>query len=254
VAEIARRRGFPLDARRVDRAIELDLHFRGVPEWALSAPAMELPRRRPPPNELRFIGPCVDLERRETAAEPQGERRRLYVSVGTVEQMSGGDAEFLGKVVEAFAGADDLEVVIAAGNAATAQALGTPPPPIRVAQSQPQLAMLAGASLAISHGGAGTIREATVSGVPLLVYPRNDDQFGGGARVAFHGMGLAGDRLRATPTSIRQLARTILSDGRFRERAARMRDEVARFQAAVDFRGLVEEAIALASAAAPKSS
>jgi UDP:flavonoid glycosyltransferase YjiC (YdhE family) len=250
LAELARRADFPLAERRVERFSAFDLRLRGMPEWALTTPDLELPRRDPLPERLRFVGPCVDTDRREPTPPPPSGKRRVYVSVGTIEQMSGGDADFLARVIEALAPLTDLEVLVAAGSAATVAALGRTPPHVRVEALQPQLALLATASLTITHGGAGTIRESIVSGVPLLVFPRNDDQFGGATRVVFHGLGLAGDRLRATPIAIRAQIGVVLGDPAYRDRAARARDQALRFQAAVDFPALVGEAVALGRASA----
>jgi zeaxanthin glucosyltransferase len=81
-----------------------------------------------------------------------------------------------------------------------------------------------------------------VIGVPLLVYPRNDDQFGNAARVVFHGVGLAGSRATARSESIRDQALCILDDPGFRDRMLRLRQHVLRFQRGVDFAGLVRDA------------
>lgn len=48
------------------------------------------------------------------------------------------------------------------------------------------------ADVIVTHGGNATILEAVNAKVPMLVYPINNDQCGGSARVSFHNLGIAG--------------------------------------------------------------
>jgi zeaxanthin glucosyltransferase len=57
----------------------------------------------------------------------------------------------------------------------------------------PQLDVLSKASLFITHGGASSIRESIMSGVPMIVFPFGRDQPGNASRVAYHQLGLKGD-------------------------------------------------------------
>ncbi len=229
---------------REERFIELDVHFRDMPEWVLTTPELEFPRQSPLPPEVRLIGPCVDFERREPPLPPLTGDPLVYASVGTVEQMSSGDGAFLRNVIAAFADGPPRQLVIGTGNATTTAALQPLPPGVHVADTQPQLALLRRASLAITHGGGGTVRECVALGVPMLVFPRNDDQFGGSARVVFHGLGLRGDRLRCTPAEIRALAERVIGDPAFRAACEHMRTTIDRYERSTDHGALVDEAIA----------
>lgn len=78
----------------------------------------------------------------------------------------------------------------------------------------------------------------------MLVYPRAFDQFGNGARVVFHGLGLRGDRRRDDAGTIRRKAPAILGDDGYRARLRAMRERVTRFENRVDLAGMAREAVA----------
>ncbi len=217
-AEIAQQANFSLDAERVVDWLPFDLHLRSIPEWLLWLPEMDLPRAQTLPENLKYIGPSVDLKRIEpeipfTWAAGQ---KFVYVSVGTVKGKNNSDVRFLSKIIDAFRDLPDIAVAISTGSKETLAALPVPPPNMRAFSFLPQLRLLDSADLVITHAGAGTFRECIVKQVPMLAYPRNSDQFGNSARIAFHGVGLRGNRRRATPASIRRNALRILGDATFR--------------------------------------
>jgi zeaxanthin glucosyltransferase len=55
----------------------------------------------------------------------------------------------------------------------------------------PQLQLLLRAAVFITHGGVNSVMEGLNQGVPLMVVPQYGDQFGMGARVAYHRAGVA---------------------------------------------------------------
>lgn len=68
----------------------------------------------------------------------------------------------------------------------------------------PQIDILKRASLAITHGGLGTIKECIYYGVPMLVIPLDRDQPSNAKRIQFHKLGLVcgiGDLTASTLTS-----------------------------------------------------
>jgi zeaxanthin glucosyltransferase len=228
VAEIAQQTNFPLDAQRVVDWLPFDLHFRSIPEWVLWLPEMDLPRAQPLPNRIKYIGPSVDLERvkRQAPVTRAAGQKFVYVSVGTMQGKNDSDVRFLSKIIEAFRALPDIAVVISAATKPTLAALPAPPPNVRTFAFLPQLQLLDSADLMITHGGAGTYRECIVKQVPMLVYPRNGDQFGNSARIVFHGAGLRGRRLRVTPASIRRNALRILGDATFRWNIRQIRKDL----------------------------
>jgi zeaxanthin glucosyltransferase len=233
--ETARRSHFPLRRELVRRWIQPDLHFRSVHEWALWTADTELPRHNRLPANVRYVGPSVDLERRQHQFpfECEPGARLIYVAVGTVRFRWKDNVPFLRKVIEAFADVRDVLVVISTGDERATKALGATPRHIRLFDFLPQLDILNAASLVITHAGAGTYRECVEKCVPMLAYPRNHDQLGNTARVHFHGIGLRGRRDTDGPDVIRAKALKILDDPRFRERLATLRARVARREEAL---------------------
>ena len=59
----------------------------------------------------------------------------------------------------------------------------------------PQLQVLKGADLFITHGGLNSIREAINAEVPMLLYPVHPefDPVGNAARIVYHQLGLRGN-------------------------------------------------------------
>jgi MGT family glycosyltransferase len=199
--------------------VQPDLHFRGLPEWALWIPEADLPRRASLPPNVFFVGPSVDVTRTDGSA-PSPWRAdgtfRIYAAVGTVRARWRENVGFLRKTIEALGGIEEFQVLLSTGDERTTAALGAAPRNITIRDFVPQLDVLRGADLVITHGGAGTYRECIHYQVPMLVYPRNHDQLGNSARIVHHGLGLRGDRARDSAADIRGKAHFILTCATFR--------------------------------------
>ncbi|MBT2403177.1 MULTISPECIES: glycosyltransferase [unclassified Streptomyces] len=144
------------------------------------------------PPHYAFVGPAF-------GARPAGpgfpwhrldpERRRVLVSLGTLNQEAGGRfyASVLG-AAERLSG--DVQLVLAAPSSL----LGPVPGNVLVQESVPQLELLPHLDAVVSHGGHNTVCEALAYGLPLVVAPIRDDQpivarqvveAGAGVRVRF---------------------------------------------------------------------
>ncbi|MFE2554202.1 glycosyltransferase [Streptomyces sp. NPDC059355] len=117
------------------------------------------------------------------------ERRRVLVSLGTLNQEAGG--RFYAVVLRAAERlAGDVQLVLAA----PASLVGPVPGNVLVQERVPQLELLAHLDAVVSHGGHNTVCEALAYGLPLVVAPIRDDQpivarqvveAGAGVRVRF---------------------------------------------------------------------
>jgi len=76
------------------------------------------------------------------------------------------------------------------------------------------------ASLVICHGGHGTVARALGAGVPVLCCPAVGDMAENGARVAWAGAGLMLPWRLTQASSLRRVARRMLGDDAFAQRAA----------------------------------
>jgi zeaxanthin glucosyltransferase len=231
VDAVAARCGFDAAAERVERWVRPDLHFRSVDEWALWSPAMDFPRARPLPSNVHYVGPSVDTARRTTPVAVQRAApgsHLIYVAVGTIRFRWRDHVAFLKRVVTAFGNRPGISVVIATGSEMTTAAIGAVPDNIQLFDFLPQVAMLDVADLAITHAGAGTLRECILKEVPMLAYPNHHDQSGNSARIVYHGLGLRGRRSRDSAATIRRKALWILGDAGVRANLRTMRIAVQR--------------------------
>lgn len=109
-----------------------------------------------------------------------------YVSFGSFLSVRG---DVLRRVVAALASIG-MRAAIATGSTPAVE-LGAMPDGWLVREYLPQVRLLAGARLAVTHGGNNSVTEAVGQGVPLLVLPFSTDQFAGAAAIERVGVGLA---------------------------------------------------------------
>jgi UDP:flavonoid glycosyltransferase YjiC (YdhE family) len=88
-------------------------------------------------------------------------------------------------VVRALGQDRSLRALVVSGG----EDLGPAPPHVGIVERAPQLEILRRASLMITHGGLGSVKECAALGVPMLVFPLKDDQPGNAARVEARGLG-----------------------------------------------------------------
>jgi UDP:flavonoid glycosyltransferase YjiC (YdhE family) len=86
----------------------------------------------------------------------------------------------------------------------------------------PQLDVLRHADVAVVHGGANTVDECVLAGVPMLIYCGYEtDMAGNTARVEHHGLGIAGDRRRDDPATIGGRVGRLLDEPHFTDNMRR---------------------------------
>jgi UDP:flavonoid glycosyltransferase YjiC (YdhE family) len=236
--EISSNSGFDLKSERIVRWVGYDINFRSLPELALWLPEIDFPRVCPLPSNIEYIGPRVDVDRKET--DLSFERRPnfrylIYVSMGKAVTFNWKrDLRLIKTIIRAFRNTTEIDVVISTGDERTTSALGGVPSNVRVFSSVPQLAILGLADLAIIHAGAGATRECIMKGVPMLAYPCEFDQLGNSARIVYLGLGLRGKRTRDSARTIRRKALTILKDNRFAGNVRKLRTKIERYEESDD--------------------
>jgi len=215
-----------------DRYFHLGL--RDVPEFILAPRALDFPRC-PAPNQI-YIGPSVEMNRVESSSDYRfkarfaqiiEERRKgtplVYCSLGTAGWRYKGAERFLKRVIEAARGAH-WNLIVAVGTEFELKRFDCSAINTAVFQVVPQLQVLKHADIMATHGGANSITECILSGVPMFVCPGTDqiDQAGNAARVVYHGLGLMGVMVRETPRGIVRKVSRILSDHQYRKRIQTM--------------------------------
>lgn len=214
--KLAKENNFPLDILRENYWPGAFTYDR-LPVIAMAPLEVEFPHE-PRPN-LHYVGPMVFANRQENQAAShrgvtladilQGAKAAQHkVIVVTVSTLSGGDTDFLRRLVKAVAGQEKYQVVLGLGGKLKPEDLtanagaregtkgqGDLPSNVHAFSYIPQLRALASADLSINHGGIHTIHECLHFAVPMLVYSgKRSDQPGCAARVHYHGLGLMADK------------------------------------------------------------
>lgn len=182
----------------------------GAVQVAQMIPALDFPR----PEPLPFIG-VGPLRRPEELAPaalpfalPEDGRPLVFASMGT---LLGGDLK-LWRVLAAAAREAGAALVFVHGGRLTdeqAASVGA----LHAAAFLPYRAVLAHASLCITHGGSNTVLDTLACGVPLLMRPIGFDQPGNLARVRHHGLGEELASLRRPAVIAGQIRRLVSDEG-----------------------------------------
>jgi MGT family glycosyltransferase len=200
----------------------------GMDEFAAYAAAhisqqpacFDFPRRSLPPN-FSYTGPFHDVRLRPPCPFPWERltgRRLIYASMGTLQNRL---AHIFHTIADACSGLD-ADVVISLGGGDAPEQVGKLPGNPIVVPFAPQLELLARASLTITHAGMNTALETLAHGVPAVAIPVGNDQPGVAARLKWSGAGefLPFTQLRAD--RLRTLIERVLTDARYRRRAAEL--------------------------------
>lgn len=104
---------------------------------------------------------------------PKQERRTIYISLGTVLNE---EYEFYMQCIQAL-GSLNYEIEIAIGHNLDIADFGAVPPNVHLYPYAPQIEILKRSSLFITHGGYNSFNEAVYFGVPMLLWPKGNEQF-----------------------------------------------------------------------------
>lgn len=155
-----------------------------------------------------FLGSAVRDEPRDDEVEAwlTGDGRPVvYVSLGSFLSAR---SDVLAVLARALRGLD-VRVALATGSTPP-ELLGPLPRHWLVREFLPQVRLLAGSAVAVSHGGNNSVTEALTAGVPLLVLPLSTDQFAGAAAVERGGVGVCLDPNAATSDDVREAVQALL--------------------------------------------
>ena len=182
---------------------------------------IDFPRSELPAN-FAYVGPFRDSEEDAFDLGQEDGRPLVFCSFGTLQ---GSRAGLFRSVAHACA-ALDLRLIIAHGGRLEAAAARALPGDPLVVPYVPQRAVLAKASLAITHAGFNTVLDALSFGVPILAIPLAFEQPATAARLHRAGVARVVQPLAARPKRLRAEIQTVLNDGRYRSAAAAIRSEI----------------------------
>lgn len=171
-------------------------------------------------DRFLFIGPTIRPATVEARFGPDelSHDPLIYVSLGT---LFNAQPVFYQRCFEAFRDAP-VRVLMAIGTAISAGSLGPPPANVIVQASVPQVDVLRGASVFVTHGGMNSVSESLSLGVPMIVIPQMGEQELVARQVEVFGAGLHLHKERVTAPGLLEAVQRLLQDDSFRSQCTRL--------------------------------
>lgn len=172
----------------------------------------------------------IDSVIRNQLNETQG--TLLYCSFGSVNPV---DAQplytFLQKLIHVVR--DQNCVLIISVNAIDKSVVAKDlPANVFILKAVPQLEILARTDVFIHHGGINSIKESIYAGVPMLVYPfdENTDRIGNAARVVYYKLGLRGDLQNDSEEEISDKLTELINNDLYRKNIYELREKDMQYE------------------------
>lgn len=173
--------------------------------------------------------------------ELDGSRPVVHVTQGTV---ANGTPSLIVPTLAGLADEDVLVVVTTGGRPIEDMQLGPLPANARVSTFLSYPELLPRTTVMVTNGGYGGTQQALSYGIPLVVAGTTEDKPEVAARVAWSGVGINLKTDAPTPVQVRDAVRVLIHDRRYRERAAALQAEYARYDAVANGVALVERLLA----------
>ena len=226
-AEILRRWGVDIGSEWIDAMVstgDSTVHYSTPLVTGIDAPASGM-----------YVGPLLDPRQYRSLTS---DAPFVYASLGTVFNFDLGRYR---TILDAALGQRFEMVLTLGGDAVAEDALGPVPGNVTVRRFVSDVpGTLRRASAFLTHGGASSVHEALLAGVPIVCWPFGADQLDWGRRVEELGVGVLAD---GRADSIRAALEAVLSDGRFRRRAAEVGAELRAFPGAERVAELVDRVL-----------
>jgi MGT family glycosyltransferase len=177
------------------------------------------------PDHCVLVGPATGRRAIEPSfpwAWLDSPRQQILVTVGTLAD--GIARAFVGRAVRALTDmADRVRAVVVA----PADAVPEPPDNVLVIPRVPLLRMMPHLDAVVCHGGMGTVSDALLHGVPLVLAPIRHDQPVVAEQVVAAGAGVRVSFFDSSAEQLREAITTALDDPAHRAGARRVRDSFA---------------------------
>jgi UDP:flavonoid glycosyltransferase YjiC (YdhE family) len=150
------------------------------------------------------------------------QRPTVYATMGTLFNHR---TEILSAILDGLR-EEPIELILTVGRNRDPSEFGEQPAHVHVERYIPQNLLLPHCDLVISHGGSGTIMDALSLGLPMVIIPILADQPENAQRCAEAGVARVIEPEQRTAQAIRDAAREVLGDARYRRNAERLRKEI----------------------------
>ncbi len=206
----------------------------------ISLTARELEFEHDERDNFYYAGPMVALQRQEErvseasrarlsdlyARRASGPDKLLYCGLTTMDKQG---TDFLQRIVAAVEQQPGWQLIVGcSGNAQTLER--DVPQNVHIFDYVPQIDILRHTDLCVTYGGINTVHECLTLGVPMLLYPRFNDQPGVTARLVKRGLGYRGDVDLDSADQIGRRIEQALNDADLRERVHAMAQVFARYR------------------------
>ncbi len=167
---------------------------------------------------------ALSIGRRVADRAEAGETPTVYFTLGTVFNVESGDL-----FTRVLTGLRELPVNVVAtvGQQIDPAELGEQPANVRIERFVPQDEILRRSSLAVCHGGSGSVIGALSHGVPLVVMPMGADQPFNADRCVALGVGRRIEAFTATAELVHDTAAMVMVNPAYARAAGKVRDEIA---------------------------
>ena len=194
------------------------------PELFLCPKAFDFPS--PTKKNRYYVEASIEVERKEAhtfpADEPGDGRPLIYCSLGSQPYQYEHSENLFRSLIEAMKDRPGWRLVLAVGTDQTVASYHPLPNNVEVVNWAPQIEMLKRASIMITHGGLGGVKEAIFFAVPMIVYPCRWDQPHNAARIVYHGLGVRGDIHNVSVHHIHSLIDAIEKDPSYKRQIEAM--------------------------------
>jgi len=167
------------------------------------------------PNR-HYIEASIDLQRKELHPFPwrnlNASRPLIYCSLGSESHLYEQSSSLFRAIIEAMRAKPEWQLVLAVGPYLNASDFEPLPENVLLVNWAPQLDMLKRASIMITHGGLGAVKECICLGVPMIVFPFKWDQPFNAARAVAHGLGVRGNVNNVSAREIHSLIDAIVGN------------------------------------------
>lgn len=134
-------------------------------------------------DKYLFVGPSVSNVEVESK---ERKRKKIYISLGTVNNKN---IKFYKNCIKAFETCD-VDVVMSVGKDTAIEELGDIPDNFNVRNSVKQIIVLQNSDVFITHCGMNSVNESLYYGVPMVLYPQQEEQGMVAKRVSDLGAGI----------------------------------------------------------------
>ncbi|MFK7803705.1 MAG: glycosyltransferase, partial [Anaerolineae bacterium] len=220
----------------------LPFTFKSLPIVTSVPQELDLPHDKP--ANFHYLGPIIDINRPEPAADadelnelekilnsPQIQSKEKHLIYASTSSIFEPDIPFFKKLIRALELKPECELVLALGKKLKKEKLGKLPSNVHAFNWVPQLRMLKQADVAITHAGINTVNECLHFKVPMLVYSgAHIDQNGTAARIGYHNLGIVGSKAADGPEQIAAYIERLIHDESIKNSIEKMHEAIAKYE------------------------